>query len=167
MKRRNRPGRLKRLYGFLRRFGHPVVWLALLTSLYGNHHYREHLYWETPSIPFRPFCAPGDDWSPFRPIKGVTMSRKYQEAVVRELAEKGITMNVMYRFPPSRVTGPNPNPILISPKDYNDTSRMLRTTKMAVVWAVGWDGTFMGREIDGPGSVSLICEEVEGKIKEF
>jgi len=179
---------MKKLYLFIRKVGHPILWLGLAVSLYGNQYYRDRLYWETPSIPFQPVCNPDNDWEDFRPIRGVKISDEYLWSVIREMAKRGLVIRVQdpneYKVRVedygTLVTGNegtielheklgvkrNVPPILLTPKDYEDQSLLMAITDNA------YDALHvpLGGIVENYDQLVLsnkFCEDIEGMIKEF
>lgn len=156
------------LYRWMRRVGHPLLWGGLFAALYGMNHYHERWYQETPSIPFQPFCVQEDDFDPHRPIKGVTMSRAFEKEVVRAMANKRVTIKVVYKIHDEWGTRPNPGPhIFVAPKDFYEPNTMLWVTRIALKELQRKQGKYLEpvlRELDAN---TVYCKDVEGIISEF
>lgn len=58
----------------------------------------------------------------------------------------------------------HPLPILVTPRDFDRGSSMIRVTWRAVRFLVGRDGEFNGKKIDPTKSSPLKCEDIEGKV---
>ncbi|MBF0251323.1 MAG: hypothetical protein HQL35_11935 [Alphaproteobacteria bacterium] len=174
---------MKRIYQTLRRIGHPVLWLAWLAALIGIDHYQDRLYWETPSIPFRPFCYPiyGDDH--FRPIKNMEdedWSWEFHREIIRALPD-----NEARIFVPGLVDyegggyGSPLHSILVAPIDFHNGYKMIGATMDAIARTMGihtnnihldyWykddNDQFHKdeRHAKQPGHVSLVCEDIEAE----
>jgi len=182
---------MKKLYVFIRKVGHPILWLGLAVSLYGNQHYRDRLYWETPSIPFQPFCDPKDHYFGvvLRPIQGIKISDQYLWTVAREMAKRGLVVRIQdpneYKVRVedygTLVTGnegtvelheklavkSNVPPILLTPKDYKDSTLLRHITDDAYQEVHGYPG--LTKRIEGRENsfTTMNCEDIEGVIKEF
>ncbi|MBF0251345.1 MAG: hypothetical protein HQL35_12045, partial [Alphaproteobacteria bacterium] len=166
---------MKRMYHTLRRIGHPVLWVALGASLYGNHHYRDRLYWETPSIPFRPFCSPKNDWEPSRPVKGISPTHAFTVAAVDAMGLHGVTLNSTYFVE----KGERDTPILVAPRDFENSMTMMAVTRAAIAHTMGINeknihSDYFFLDDDGKvredkirvkklGNVSLVCEDIEAE----
>ena len=181
---------MKKFYAFIRKIGHPILWFGLAVSLYGNQYYRDRLYWETPSIPFQPFCSPESSkfGSVLRPIRGVEISDEYLWAVVREMTKRGLVARIqdpneykfrLHDYGSGFVTSENGTletirkmkiktnvpPILLTPKDYEDSSLLIRITDDAYEKVHGYPGLMI--EIAHNSTRTASCEDIEGVIKKF
>lgn len=156
------------LYRLLRKACHPVLWGALFVALYGNLHYRDRLYWETPSIPFRPFCVQEGNWEPHRPIEGITMSREFEEEVVKAMSERRVTMKVVYRIHDEFGDHPNPGPhIYVAPIDYYDPNMMLWVSRSAVQARQAYLSKIAPDSSLTVKTPDLYCKDVEGVVTEL
>ena len=155
----------KKLLSLMRRHGHPVVWAVLFLTAYTAHDF----YAKIPTVPFQPFCSPENGVDHLRPAKGVGMTQAFQYEVVKSLAKQGITMHVNFWKRNHKLTrsGNEMTSIWITPKDFEDTSSMMWTTREAVWRARGLDQRVNGKYIMEEHEIPLNCEDVEGKIKEF
>jgi hypothetical protein len=123
---------------------------------------RDRLYWETPSIPFQPFCRVEGNWGDIRPIRGVKVSRRFLEEAAKSLSKRGATMHLAYENWNNNFAPP-PNPVLITPEQFKDSSTMIWVTRDAVNALAG----FKPGDNEENGAPSLYCKDVEGKVKEF
>ncbi|CCQ75663.1 hypothetical protein [Magnetospira sp. QH-2] len=159
---------VRKLFGLMRKAGHPVLWTALFIALIGNLYYRDRLYWETPSIPFQPFCNPDNDWEDHRPVRGdIEITDEFLVEVAHELAVWGVTLKTNLS---RRIWGGPENsslpPILIAPKDQgrqtiaSATEKALFALRGKPPGLTRWkDGVLTGR--------SAHCEDIEGVYKKF
>lgn len=159
---------IKKLFSLMHRYGHPVLWGTLFVALYGTYHYYERWYWETPSIPFQPFCSPANRVDHLRPAKGITMSRAFEDEAIKAMTRSGVTMNVVFNVSYEPVTQHEPRArILVAPKDFDDGMKMIWATEEAIYEVRGPGPWLDGKPIVDFRSVPLDCEDVEGVIKEF
>jgi len=147
----------------------PIVCVIALYLAHTRAECRDTLYWETPSIPFQPFCDEGGNWGAFRPIRGVKMSEKFVREVIHAMGTYGGTMHLSYSEWRGSILGANPHPLLVTPKLFNDVATMLTITRDEVNAMNGT--TWVPIEENGKTiwevSPNVYCKDVEGKVKEF
>ena len=164
--------RYKAIYRRLSQVALPVACAAIVWLAAERAEYKERLYQETPSIPFQPFCDEGGNWGDIRPIRGVTMSEAFRKELLRAMAKDGTTIHIANTLWEGKVLGPNPHPILVTPKLFNNAGAMIGLTRDALN---GVHGTFSvrlyieGKLIDPEkyDEPSRLCKDIEGKVKEL
>ena len=148
----------------MRKAGHPVLWAALFAALYGTAHYRDRLYWETPSIPFRPFCSPLNQFDPHRPFEGTySLSSDFLDNVLHEFEIADITFRSLLYANTEQQKARGGSPILIAPKDFDDSGAMFHATYRALFRAREIPPNTSFEEAKEKYGVSLTCEDIEGK----
>ncbi|SBW08730.1 hypothetical protein KL86APRO_12443 [uncultured Alphaproteobacteria bacterium] len=162
--------RHKELYRRFSQAALPVACAAIAWLAAERAEYKERLYQETPSIPFQPFCDEGGNWGDIRPIRGVAMSKTFRKELLRAMAWNGTTVHIADRYRKAGRSGPNPHPILVTPELYNRSSTMIRLTRDAWNAVKGTSSVSVeidGKEIEKPPEPSLLCKDIEGKVKEL
>lgn len=164
----------------MRRHADPAVWAVLFVAVYGVYHYHQRLYWETPSIPFQPFCNPNGEYDPYRPVRGVTMTRNFAKEVVLAMAEYGVTVRNGNIFVfDGRQTSTVWMPLLVTPKDFENDTLMMYVTEEAIseYKHLESENIHINPELadpqlddfiaNSPGHFSLRCRDMEGVINEL
>lgn len=171
---------LNKLFALMRRNGHPLVWAVLFVAIYSSYHYYQRWHWETPSIPFQPFCNPNGEYDPYRPVRGVTMTRDFAKEVVLAMAEYGVTVRNGNIFVfDGHQTLTVWMPMLVAPRDFEDDTLMMHVTGEAVSKYkhlesenIHINPEFSDTKMDdfianSPGHFSLRCRDMEGVISEL
>ena len=153
----------------MRKAGHPVLWAALFAALYGTAHYRDRLYWETPSIPFRPFCNPKSDAEFLRPVRGnIELSDAFLEYAAKEMTGIGFTIKAtLFNTFKDKTPGSHFEPLLVAPKDFDDISMMTDVSETALFATRGVPTYLDSDKAKATYGVSITCEDIEGKITKF